>query len=371
MSQSVSASVGSEVASPSREKRFYRPELDCLRFFAFMCVFVHHTLPKQPEFYILHALPGWLAYLARAGASGVDLFFCLSAYLITELLVREKEFRGELNVKAFYARRILRIWPLYFAFLGCAVLLTKLDPHQSFSLKHLLMFLFLSGNWSFIWFGVPASVAVPLWSVSVEEQFYLLWPLVVRGASLTVIRNVAIGLVSAAFIGRFLSSKYSHNAYMFNWNGTISHLDSIGYGILLAIALRHRAPSLRMIHRVAFLLAGAAGWLVAAAHADSTVFAMPIVALGSASILTATIGMPLRNRVVVKLGIVSYGLYVYHMLVINYLATSAEGSLFRFILHWLVMLAVTVALALASYRWMEKPFLRLKERFSFVHSRPL
>src|SRR5580704_3548587 len=102
-----------------REKSFYLPELDGLRFFAFLAVFIYHSVaplpalsPETGHFFALgHAI-------LRSGCYGVDLFFTLSAYLITELLMRERARTGRINVAAFYIRRMFRIWPLYFAFLG-------------------------------------------------------------------------------------------------------------------------------------------------------------------------------------------------------------------------------------------------------------
>ena len=104
--------------------RFYHPELDQLRFFAFLMVFLHHAFPHQPEFWTKLGVPGPIAQvlsgIGATGAFGVSLFFVLSSYLITELLLREKELIGTLDVKSFYVRRILRIWPLYFFFLALA-----------------------------------------------------------------------------------------------------------------------------------------------------------------------------------------------------------------------------------------------------------
>src|SRR5689334_16690304 len=91
-----------------RAATFYRPELDAVRFFAFLAVYLHHSFSSLV-----------------AGAFGVDLFLVLSAYLITELLQLEVNRTGGLDVRRFYARRILRIWPLYFAFLGISYLATK------------------------------------------------------------------------------------------------------------------------------------------------------------------------------------------------------------------------------------------------------
>jgi peptidoglycan/LPS O-acetylase OafA/YrhL len=99
---------------PVVAERFYRPELDGLRFFAFLAVYVEHTFGFGMGEH--HHLPNWigtaLGTIGKAGTFGVDLFFVLSSYLITELLLRERKAVGHLDVKRFYIRRILRIWPL-------------------------------------------------------------------------------------------------------------------------------------------------------------------------------------------------------------------------------------------------------------------
>src|SRR6266699_1803055 len=107
---------------------FYHPEIDVLRFGAFFLVYLWHALPLTPATY-LHLgfgrlLTRVLVGFIHGGAYGVDLFFALSSYLITELLLREYRSRGSINIRAFYARRILRIWPLYFValFLGPVIL---------------------------------------------------------------------------------------------------------------------------------------------------------------------------------------------------------------------------------------------------------
>jgi peptidoglycan/LPS O-acetylase OafA/YrhL len=108
------ATAINRAAAPALEpapNRFYLPELDSLRFFAFLGVFIAHVSPIS-SLRPLYALPIF------AAGFGVDLFFTLSAFLITELLMREKERFGSLNVGAFYTRRILRIWPLYFTYVA-------------------------------------------------------------------------------------------------------------------------------------------------------------------------------------------------------------------------------------------------------------
>lgn len=348
---------------------FYRPELDCLRFFAFLAVFVHHTLPKDYGFYVSHHLPKFLANIPYAGAFGVDLFFCLSSYLITELLLREKDRTGHLNIKAFYIRRILRIWPLYFTFLFFAYGLTFFIHSQRFDTPQLFMFLFLMGNWAEL-FGVIESCVAPLWSVSIEEQFYLLWPLVVRKASRKQIARLCFCMIAAAFVWRSIIQAQLNAPHLMIWNGTFSHLDSIAYGILLSVF--GVSDRIKATKRIGLVLVGLTAWVFAASFRDRGDAMMALVALGSLAILRAGIGLNLKHRYLVRLGMVSYGLYVYHELLLegfNWLLPNTHG--WGFVIWWILSLGFTILVALASYRLLESPFLKLKEKFSVVRSRPI
>ncbi len=106
--------------SKEKESSYYRPELDALRFFAFLCVFSFHRMDYVPTDPVRNH---WLYLIGNVGPFGVPVFFLLSAFLITELLLREREKPGRIHIRAFYVRRMLRIWPLYFvAFFGLALL---------------------------------------------------------------------------------------------------------------------------------------------------------------------------------------------------------------------------------------------------------
>ena len=323
-------------------------------------------MPRSVEFYTSHHLPAALSNVAYAGAFGVNLFFCLSAYLITELLLREKSQVGQLNVRAFYIRRILRIWPLYFSFVLFAFALTFIDRTQNFNATQLIMFLMLAGNWA-PGLTVMNSVVVPLWSVSIEEQFYLLWPLVVRKATREHMIVLCILLVCIAFVWRAVIQSRMPSLI---WNSTFSHLDSLSYGILLSlIGFRERIP---LWARFGLLLAGLSAWFIAGGIHNRDDHMMALVALGSVAILRAVVGVKLDYPVLVRLGVVSYGLYVYHEFFLNLfnrILPSTHG--WGFVWWWLLSLCGTTIAALASYRWLESPFLRLKERFSFVKSRPV
>ena len=125
--------------------RYYRPELDVLRFLAFLSVFTVHRMDHLP---IDPARHFWLYNISLLGNFGVPVFFLLSAFLITELLMREENQLGTIHIRSFYMRRILRIWPLYFAVFYGLVLLNHFIPYTGATDPlSWLAFTFFAGNW--------------------------------------------------------------------------------------------------------------------------------------------------------------------------------------------------------------------------------
>src|SRR5881628_3062137 len=141
------------LAAPSAvlSKRFYFPELDAIRIFLFFGVWAYHAVPRQDHYYVEHHIPQLLASLIttaiKACMCSLDVFFILSAFLITELLLRERALKASVDLKAFYSRRLLRIWPLYFFMIVLAVLFTRFDHSQTFGWNYVLSFLLFAGNW--------------------------------------------------------------------------------------------------------------------------------------------------------------------------------------------------------------------------------
>lgn len=370
----------------ARARAFYRPELDSLRFFAFLGVFLVHLCDYPIEFLEQRHIPSAVAQAAMAvvhgGAYGVDVFFILSAYLITELLLREKLSTGHLNVPAFYLRRALRIWPLYYLIVLTVAFVPFFNPQGLFDAKLVTGFLFFLGNWSFFFFGWPETPASPLWSVSVEEQFYLLWPPIVARLSRRGIAYAALIMIFIANASRVWAAAM-HDGKEHIWGSTFAHLDSIAAGILLALWLRGGALSLRSSQRIALLAFGLLccairGHYIAVVGGDQmsvwgTLIGYPIAELGCVAIVLAAIGMPLRSPMLQYLGKISYGLYVYHMacvLVTDRFYTGTPGLLHA-TLRIIIVFALTIAVSAASYAIIEKPFLNLKRRFTFVESRPV
>jgi peptidoglycan/LPS O-acetylase OafA/YrhL len=362
---------------------FYHPELDVLRFLAFLAVFFHHALPRDAALYIRNGLPPaasqFILAAKEAGGYGVDLFFVLSAYLITELLIREHAQRGSFSISAFYVRRALRIWPLYFTFLALTIFVVPtILPADQFGTIYIVSFLLFFGNWVSAANGLPFSVASPLWSVSVEEQFYLIWPPLLRLVGIQRIKHLAIGMLVVALSTRAVMAAYAieHPAV---WCNTVARLDSIALGAILAVALRGRAPQMKTVFRVLLSGAAVATFLLVAKflHQDgpTSVITYTATALASVMLLLAVLHKDAQFlrlpsfSWLVYLGRISYGLYVVHLLALALVPEILIVNLgipIGYELRVLLSFALTVLLAAASYRWLEQPFLRLKERFSKI-----
>ncbi|MGC2401605.1 MAG: acyltransferase [Acidobacteriaceae bacterium] len=387
MGQAVAQALGvlnaGSTVAPAKARRFYQPELDGLRFYAFLGVFVCHTLPFDGALYSrFHLpLPGLWGAVAKSGASGVDLFFALSAFLITSLLLREREETGEISLRRFYLRRVLRIWPLYFLVIAVGVVLAHTVAGQSLPWYYIAAYLLFAGNWMHAVFGRPLSVCSPLWTVSIEEQFYLIWPLLMqslRRRGMIVAAVVTVLVASASRIG-FLLAGWGGG---FLYYGSISRCDSLALGMLLAL-FADRLPWLNRRTRWLLLAAGLTGWVVSAAWLNEQpgpadmrmVFGRLLVSLSAGAILYSCLDSRskwLRGSWVVELGKISYGLYVWHLT-----AILIVTRLFRPAWGWQLLavkalgFVATVIIARASYRWIESPFLRLKDKFATVLSRPV
>ena len=246
--------------------RFYRPELDMLRFFAFVSVFLYHGLPG----FVTTRHSGVAAQAALyettikgAGRFGVCLFFLLSAYLITELLGREKANTGTIHVGSFYSRRILRIWPLYFAFLFAGVLLGLAIQDYRLEAHRIAAFLLLAGNWYVARIGCSANPIAPLWSISVEEQFYLAWPWVVKLGGRTWTCITCLILLPLSFLFLYELSRAGADAGSNIWFNSFVQFQFFALGALLALCLRGRVPALGLPSRIAIFVAGLTSWLIA------------------------------------------------------------------------------------------------------------
>lgn len=352
---------------------FYLPTLDGLRFLAFLLVLIHH-LPRSP-------VPV-LGYLHDQGWVGVHIFFALSAYLLARILVLEWKTRGDLSIWRFYARRCLRLWPLYYIF--CTAILLYVIVSDSLLPGHTGRYL---GLMSFVdnivsgltWYN-PIPWTAHLWTISLEEQFYLIFPLLLL-VSLRYPRLRAPLLIGTwvVFIAVRTVCVIFSVAHPFIWTSLFS-ADALLFGTAIGVSGWKPAGTASVR---ALTCAGAIGGLlcggvfpgpdVTGAH---QVFIYALIAGGAVLLLIMSIHDPLMRFLAVRplpyLGKISYGLYVFHFLGIalgnallgyfgvgNWWLRSAAGFLF------------TLALAGASYRLIERPFLTLKLKHEAVHTRPV
>ncbi|WP_158615343.1 acyltransferase [Acidipila sp. EB88] len=375
------------VAAPAPAHRpppgaFYVPQLDALRFFAFFAVFLHHSLRIMPgpgaHAGRMHPL---LLMVQESGAFGLSLFFVLSSYLITTLLQAEKRKTGTIALGSFFARRMLRIWPLYFLYLGGVALTGLFVPLFHLETFRLLAMTLLAANWYSILHGMGTPIASHLWSISIEEQFYALWPLLFRvlARPAFLLLSAAIAVFSLAVTGVAAAHHVSSLALWLN-----SGSEFVFFAVGALFALWHK-PIRNHSVRAAFALfaGGVALWFMAEivgqvsrrpAHMDPfrATCGYALVAIACAVLLSAALRFP-PARVpgwLAYLGKISYGLYVFHAVALN-LVPLALGTELKH-LPGSSMLAIflsSLAMAAFSYRFIEKPFLRLKSRFEVVRTR--
>jgi peptidoglycan/LPS O-acetylase OafA/YrhL len=352
--------------------RFYRPELDVLRLMAFLMIFFRHAVPPRRA---------WLHSITEVGALGVCLFFVLSAYLITELLHLERTRTGTIKIGAFYVRRVLRIWPLQWFILAVAAVFGWFYPPFHVPGKAFAFLLLFLGNWYVGLHGFFPGFIGQLWSISIEEQFYLLWPglMLLRERVAMVFAAATIPTAAIALIFLARSGANPNTAI---WTNSLVQFQMFGMGALLAYGLRDRVPRLSGVVRV--LLFGLAVALYGASYTSSRSFqpgqsAAPLIAeyllagIGSCVFLISFLGLPMPpwTKSLRYLGKISYGLYVYHGAAIyltNYVVGSAPGTLAGLFKAGFA-LGLTIGCSALSYQFLERPFIRFKERFTVVRTR--
>jgi peptidoglycan/LPS O-acetylase OafA/YrhL len=368
-----------------KKSGLYYPELDSLRFFAFLLVLVHHSpYVKSIIFWRTLSKYGWL---------GVDLFLCLSAFLFARLLYVEYQEKGDINIGYFYLRRALRIWPLYyFFFFAMLVVTVQQEGWAPGLLKRSVGMLTFTDNIfaAFLNYNFALWFSDHLWTISYEEQFYALIPWVLRKfyqlKKSTTIRILAGVMLIGMVIRAVLIYKQAEHPAI--WVLPFTHFESIFGGLIVGLGLFDKF--LKRIPGWFLFLAGVFGlyFVTRLPNLDevrwSTMLTYPLIGIGMSLILFSVMQRDLwplsslfRNKVLGYLGKISYGLYVYHLagIWLGYQVTNALVQPDRLLVYPLTVLAlgliITIGISMVSYQFLEKPFLRLKERFTFIQTRPI
>jgi peptidoglycan/LPS O-acetylase OafA/YrhL len=365
-------------------KQLYFKELDALRFFAFLFVFLAHSFYSKIPAIQAESIYQTFRFYGHIGIYGVNFFFVLSGFLITYLLLREKDLFGRINIGNFYIRRILRIWPLYFLiiFIGFVMvpyaqhLLGNPDYTESARLWPYLTFV---NNF----YPEPSSAILGvLWSIAVEEQFYAFWPLILFLFPTRSLPYIFFSLISFSLVWRtFILGGwgYSHS---------ISCMSDLCVGSLMAYVSYYRMDALERLVKlkrgsiVTIYILGSSLFLFrneVNELMNSTFFynneRLLFSMFFSFIIFEQTYCKNSFLKVssipyISRLGVISYGLYMIHFCSIYIVSKVSELLKFNselyqvLLLEPIVSLVLTILLAEFSYRYFEKFFLDLKNKFS-------
>lgn len=377
MKASPSSAESSSVADANVVKEPYVPALDGVRAIAVILVLLVHLHHSTFSF-------GWV---------GVIVFFVLSGYLITRILISTRT--SPSFFRTFYLRRSIRIFPIYYLTLGAIAYLGLVRGESITRLPFYLVYSQgLANQWTGVHAGFP-SVFDHSWSLAVEEQFYLFWPVIVYLLPMNALRGLCVLLVALGWIVRLAYSAY----YQFNpelasymvYTPLESNWDALGMGAFLAtlsskddLHVNHsrlRVASFSWIVSVSIFAASSLGYInwsnSMLAQTSGLIFRV---------ILTPAIGYFLycvidnRNspasRVLAlapirRVGKISYGIYLFHFPLFYFVERIAKGHLHA-TPFWLIdILKVCVSYVFASLSWqlLEEPINRLKSRFPYAGSR--
>jgi peptidoglycan/LPS O-acetylase OafA/YrhL len=350
----------------------YKPQLDTLRAFAVSAVMLEHFLPVQRIF------PQNIFNLGILGLSGVLLFFVLSGYLITGILLRSRKQVFRKAILTFYIRRALRIFPIYYLTLILLGLL-GIAPVGRLVYWHAV---YLS-NMLFVLHPEAAGITAHLWTLSVEEQFYLLWPLFMllvpyKHLPRVIIWTIVVGI---CWKGLIITTLGNHLAGALP---TVSCLEVLGAGAYLAFLEQdkrlsaHRRILIRsaliagsiimLLQMCSLIINPSSGFVFVFSYFGASLVFVWLIG-GAAQGFTGRLGSVLEWKPLLYMGKISYGIYLYH----NFMPAT-----FRYVMHragvnelndftiFFASLALTLLTSALSWHLIEKPIGRFKDRFGYI-----
>ena len=380
--------------------KIYFPSLNGLRFIAAFVVIIHH-LEQIKLFFGLPSLFYEWHFIKIVGELGVTLFFTLSGFLITYLLLAEKERFGTIDVKKFYVRRVLRIWPLYYLIiiLGLFVLphieffnipLYTEGVHKNFASKvffYLILFPNIVANYAAYMPFIAQS-----WSIGIEEQFYLVWPWMVKFSKnyLNVLLGIVIGLLLITNGLSFFADHsvdiskdsaglkavtYAYRFFAMLRIGCMA-IGGIGAYFLYTFNMKVLRPIFsvytQLITFVVLLQLMFFGIEIPFINHEFYSIFFIIIILNFAANPDCVANM--ENKVMDYLGKISYSIYMWHGIAIIFGLHAARAinpkldDFFSNAVYYLVTFALTLAFSAASYEWFEMQFLKFKHLFAKVQS---
>lgn len=374
------------------EKKVFFPNMDALRFFAFFIVYLQHgfgeAIPSGDSQGIIKAFRDSVFY---SGWAGVSFFFVLSGFLITYLILTEIEIKGKVDVLAFYVRRILRIWPLYYLvlFFGFAIypyIKTLIGLPSYAETGKAIYYLFFLGNFDVINTGsAHTAMSVNItWSVAIEEQFYLMWPLLFYFIPKKFYKLIFPAIIIISFVFRL---RYAYNDTIIYFH-TLSVISDMAVGGLCAYLMiksekfKERISNIPHALIVLIYIAGITLFVF-----RSYVFNSPLLESQHRLVFSLffvfivleqnfclnSIFKVGRLKTISKLGIYTYGLYLIHPIALTLLigagkALKIEDTFARKMSIGVIGFFLSIAMSIFSYHFFEEKFLKLKKRFTYIPS---
>lgn len=368
------------------KKKIFFPNLNGLRFLGALMVFIFHVFALGKEIWGNFAQTDGFKLLLKItekGHHGVGLFFTLSGFLLTYLLLDEVNNNAQINVKNFLYRRILRIWPLYFLVVFFGFLVFPYLPYGQFTEHSLLNYSLLLSNLDEIWNGAndPLNFLTITWSVSIEEQFYLFWiallalfPLMRKGRYFPV---YFFTLIIVSVIFRYLY--YSDERMMYYH--TLSNITDLAIGGLTAygvVNLRwdEKIRRLSRLSIIVFYLLGITTLVAATKLFPGELRSIERLIQGSffAFVIMEQVysarSLFKMDRIpgFAKAGKLTYGFYMFHCIYIYYWGIFFQSNGFtehwwQFLLYFLIIFTCTYLTSILSFKYFEGPILKMRNRF--------
>jgi peptidoglycan/LPS O-acetylase OafA/YrhL len=364
------------------------PELDGLRGLAVTLVVFLHTVVRC---YSAHAFvatwPAWVRRLADMSWCGVDLFFVLSGFLIGGILLDHRASPGLL--KAFYARRVARIFPAYFLLIGLALASLGIPPNGVRGTVPLAAYVFFLQNF---WTSAGAASSFwlgPCWSIAIEEQFYLIAPTAISRVSdralLKLLAIATVGPLALRCVALFSPGLLDWMPFRISaWDFTLCRTDGLALGIFGAWATRKPHLRDRLLCARGQLMAGLATLLgaifllsqsIAYPWGDALQESIGLSVLAVAALLLVLLCVLFPDTFVARvfrvpfltdIGARSYFIYLFHMPVLEYVTRERRP----YLTNWLLAMGTLTFLTTLSWRFLEKPFLRLGHRVAYESALP-
>lgn len=377
--------------TPARSVNF--PNLDPFRFLAAMMVVVAHAYQGWSDWV---GVPGFMSNgnyreLSTAGkyiesfiynlSAGVDIFFLISGFLITYLLLKEKEL-GKISIKKFYVRRALRILPLYYLTIIIAPLLIYwLSPQ--FGQPNYWANIFYINNFHTIYTGKWEYPFAHYWSLAVEEQFYLIWPWIIAFASNRRLPAILFSIIIAGLIYRAYAFIYIPTPKLTIYLHTLSNIDVLSLGALFAYRHYHKPLNLNFSTGSRVLVYAASmvllfttdmfeqNTLIEVLFKKYVYLLLAAFWIGNYTFNSKAFFVFKKRNILHYFGKISYGIYVFHNMLFAIIFTKIIDpfGMPNMYFYLFILFSMTIVLSILSYEFFEKKFLKMKTRFEVIRTR--